>query len=287
MPLANLKAVLEKAYLQKYAVGAFNIVDHYFLDSILEAATVLAAPVILSVAEVHLPFIELEDLANTVRKQAAEKNVPIVLHLDHGFSLTTVLRALECGFSSVMFDGSHLPLEENIFLTKQVVEICHPKGVSVEGELGIVGGAEEGEGGQADPNLYTNVDDASSFVLKTGIDALAVAIGNVHGRYYGEPKLNFERLGAIRQAVCVPLVLHGGSGISAPDFQKAITLGISKINVYSAMASAAMTAMHTYLSRENTQYNDYPLMMTTVKEKIRGVVKEHIQIFGSQGKNQI
>lgn len=184
-----------------------------------------------------------------------------------------------------MFDGSHLEFEENIRQTREVVAMCRQKNISVEAELGAVGGAEGGGlVGTADPAKYTDINQAAIFVEQTGIDALAVAIGNSHGRYKGEPELDFERLWAIRDAVNIPLVLHGGSGISDADFRKAIALGIAKINFFTGMSEAALETTAEYIDASGTQYNDYLKMVNQVKESVATVVAEQMEIFGSKGK---
>ena len=185
-----------------------------------------------------------------------------------------------------MFDGSSLSYEKNIEKTRQISDLCHAEGVSVEAELGAVGGSEGGElEGKSDPSKYTRLDQVVPFVEKTGIDALAVAIGNSHGAYKGKPDLDFERLTGIRDAAGIPLVLHGGSGISEADFKKAIGLGITKINFYTGMSQAALKAAQGYLAKGGGAYNDYPLLEQKIKQSVKAVVKEQMRIFGSVGKN--
>lgn len=285
MSLVNLKTILDKAYRGGYAVGAFNIINLDFLEAVIAAARRQSSPVILNIAEVHFPFIQIEHIMPAIRQVAAEESFDIAVNLDHGLTMEAVERAVACGFTSVMFDGSKLSLEENIARTRQVVDICHPHGISVEAELGAVGG-DEGGGlmAEADPAMYTNPDDARRFVQETSIDALAVAIGNSHGKYKGVPKLDFEVLTAIRDAAAIPLVLHGGSGISEEGFKKSISLGISKINFFTGMASEALDATKSYLEEAGSRYNDYPLLLASVKERVSAVVEEQMKIFGSSGK---
>lgn len=284
MALVSLKTILDKAYQKKYAVGAFNIIDLTFLEAIVEAAKQQKSPVILNIAEVHFPFVTLENIVPLVQTIAAREQVDIALNLDHGLTMAAIEKALELGFTSIMFDGSTLEFDENIRQTKEVVAMCQPRGVSVEAELGAVGG-EEGGGlvGSADPARYTDVNQARQFVKETGIDALAVAIGNSHGKYKGEPCLDFDRLQAIRDVTGIPLVLHGGSGISDQDFKRTITLGISKINFFTGMSQAALLATRSFLSESEEKYNDYPLMMNQVKAEVQQVVENQMNIFGSSG----
>jgi fructose-bisphosphate aldolase class II len=288
MALVTLKTMLDKAYQKGYAVGAFNVISLDFLEAIILAARRTASPVVLNIAEVHFPFVTLEDIVPVVREIAKRERFDIVLNLDHGLTIDAIERALANGFTSIMFDGSHLDFEENIRQTCEVVQMCHAWNISIEAELGAVGGGEGGSlVGAADPAKYTDIEQARIFVQRTGVDALAVAIGNSHGRYKGPPMLDFERLHAIRNAVDVPLVLHGGSGISAADFRKAISLGIAKINFFTGMSEAAIQATTSYLSNIGEQYNDYPLMMNYVKDCVAKVVAEQMEIFGSRGQAAI
>ena len=285
MALVTLKTMLDKAYQNGYGVGAFNVINLEFLEAITLAARRSASPVILNIAEVHLPFVTMENIVPVIKEIAKRERFEIVLNLDHGLTLQTIERAISNGFTSVMFDGSHLDFDENVRQTREVVGLCRPWNISVEAELGAVGG-EEGGGlvGQADPAKYTDIAQAKAFVEQTGIDALAVAIGNSHGRYKGQPDLDFERLRAIRDVTGIPLVLHGGSGISAADFRRAISLGIAKINFFTGMSEAAMQATASYMSTAGTRYNDYPMMLKQVKERVADVVAEQMEIFGSRGR---
>jgi len=284
MALVTLKTILDKAYAKGYAVGAFNVINLTFLEAIIQAARETRSPVILNVAEVHFPFVTLEHIVPVVKRIAEEEAFDLTLNLDHGLSMEAIQRAAKNGFTSIMFDGSALDFAENVRRTGNVVKYCHELGVSVEAELGAVGGAEGGAlTGSADPARYTDIGQAQEFVRATGVDALAVAIGNSHGRYKGPPQLDFDRLAAIREAVGIPLVLHGGSGISAEDFKKAISLGIAKINFFTGMSDAALGATQDYLQSAGEKYNDYPMMINAVKESVAKVVAEQIMIFGSAG----
>jgi len=284
MALVTLKTMLDKAYQKRYAVGAFNVVNLSFLEAIILAARHTASPVVLNIAEVHFPFVTMEHIVPVVREIAKRERFDVVLNLDHGLTINAIERALANGFTSIMFDGSHLDFDENIRQTCEVARMCHAWNISIEAELGAVGGAEGGGlVGSADPAKYTDLEQAKIFVEKTGVDALAVAIGNSHGRYKGPPQLDFERLRAIRDSVDIPLVLHGGSGISASDFRKAISLGIAKINFFTGMSEAAIKATASYMSGVGEHYNDYPMMMNYVKDCIASVVAEQMEIFGSRG----
>jgi fructose-bisphosphate aldolase class II len=284
MALVTLKTMLDKAYQKRYAVGAFNVINLNFLEAIILAARHTASPVVLNIAEVHFPFVTMEYIVPVVREIVKRERFDVVLNLDHGKTIDAIERALANGFTSIMFDGSHLDFDENVRQTREVARMCHAWNISIEAELGAVGGAEGGGlVGDADPAKYTDVGKAKTFVEQTGIDALAVAIGNSHGRYKGQPDLDFERLRAIRDAAGIPLVLHGGSGISADDFRLAISLGIAKINFFTGMSEAAMQATASYMSTAGERYNDYPLMLNQVKSRVASVVAEQMEIFGSRG----
>lgn len=283
--LHKLSVVLKRAMNEGYAVGAFNIINMEFLEAIIKAAQRKRAPVILNIAEVHLPYINLEYMVYLIKEIAAREKVEIVLNLDHGQSLDIIKQCIQMGFSSVMYDGSYLSLAENIRHTREVVAICRAADVSVEAELGAVGGSEGGDlVGVADPDRYTDVNEAQYFVKETGIDALAVAIGNAHGKYHGSPQLDFERLKTIKEATGIPLVLHGGSGLSADDFRKAIRFGICKINFFTGMSQAALQTMRDILLQSGQKYNEYAEIMARVKENVYHVVAGQIDIFGSAGK---
>jgi len=285
MSLVTLKEILAPAYKQGYAVGAFNAVDSHFVKAVLGAASEKKSPVILNIAEVHYPYCIPEQMMPMFISMAKNSPVPVAINLDHGLTDDAISRALKCGFTSVMFDGSKYPFEENIKKTAEVVKLCHAKGISVEAELGAVGG-EEGGGlvGNVDRSLMTDPEQAEKFVRETGIDALAVAIGNCHGKYKGEPDLDFDLLEKIRNRVSCPLVLHGGSGISDKDFRKAISLGIAKINFYTGMSQSALGALQESVQKAGKSYNDYPLIMETVKEAVKKTVMEQMDIFESSGK---
>jgi fructose-bisphosphate aldolase, class II len=286
MALVTLHSMLSKAYQKGYAVGAFNIINLTFLEAIAEAARRTRSPVILNLAEVHFPFVTLENIVPVVKEIARREKLDMVLNLDHGLTMDAIQRAIANDFTSIMFDGSHLEFDENIRQTCEIVKMCHARNMSVEAELGAVGGAEGGGlVGEADPARYTDIRQAHEFVERTGVDALAVAIGNSHGRYKGKPDLDFNRLCSIRDVTGIPLVLHGGSGISPDDFRRAISLGIAKINFYTGMSDAAIQATRNYLGGMGERYNDYPMLMNVVKESVMRVVAEQMEIFGSAGQS--
>ncbi len=284
MALVNLKDVLADARRQHYAVGSFNVVDLISLEGILEAAEAELSPVILAIAEVHFKYVNLENITPTIRDVALRSSVPVVLHLDHGESLEAVMLALRAGFTSIMFDGSKLPFEENIARTAEVVKMCHTVGVTVEAELGHIGGAEGGAGGAVAPpeEFYTKVEEAVEFYKRTKVDALAVAIGTAHGLYKGKPKLDFERLEKLNGALGIPLVLHGGTGLTIEDFRRCIDRGVAKVNFYTGMSVAATDRIKAQL-KANPGYYDYPGLLQEAKAGIKKTVAKQINTFRSTG----
>jgi fructose-bisphosphate aldolase class II len=285
MPLVNLATILRPAQQHRYAVGAFNAVNLEFLEAIITAAEHLRSPVILNIAEAHFKYVKLENICPSVLAMAKNAMVPVTLNLDHGFTHASIRRALDNGFTSIMIDASKLPFEENIRETRRVVEMCSAAGVSVEGELGCVGGDEgSSPAGQAARAFFTDPDQVAAFVERTGVAALAVAIGNAHGKYRGKPRLDFTRLEQLRDAAGIPLVLHGGSGISEEDFRKAVQLGIAKINFYTGMSQAALAAMEVGMKAADGGYNDYPEINFQVKASVQAVVEEQMRTFGSEGR---
>lgn len=256
MALYTLREVLEKAEKGKYGVGMFNVLNVEMLRGIIGAAEELRSPVIIALAEVHLPFVDFEDISHLMIKAAKDADVPVVVHFDHGQSFENIVKAIHYGFTSVMIDASMETFDENVKRTKEIVKIAKVLGVSVEAELGHVGGSEgSSEATFAPEDYYTKVEDAKKFVDSTNIDALAVAIGTVHGEYKFTPKLDFKRLEEIKKSVNIPLVLHGGSGLSDDDFKKAIKYGISKINIFTDMSLAAVNSIEELLECKCNKIN--------------------------------
>ncbi|CCF09106.1 ketose 1,6-bisphosphate aldolase [Pantoea ananatis] len=284
MALISLAQGLAHAQKQGYALGAFNVLDTHFLRALFAAAEQQRSPFIINIAEVHFKYVTLDQLVEAIKFEAAKHAIPVVLNLDHGLHFEAVMQAIRLGFTSVMFDGSTLSYEENIRQTREVVKAAHAVGVSVEAELGAVGGDEGGAlFGEADSEKFTDPRLAAEFVRETGIDTLAVAIGNAHGKYKGEPKLDFDRLAVIREQTGVPLVLHGGSGISDADFRRAISLGIHKINFYTGMSQAALDAVERSLASRNTRYDEFAELLMAVENAICETVMQQMKIFGSVG----
>lgn len=273
--LVTLSEILKDAEEKKYGVGLFNMLNLEMARGIIEAAEEERSPLILGVAEVHLPLIPFEYAALIMNDIAKKATVPVCLHFDHGVSFDKIKAAVDAGFSSVMYDGSALPYEENIANSLAISRMAHAKGVSVEAELGHVGG---GEGGTDDgvEEMYTKVEQVIDFNRRAEIDALAVAIGTAHGKYKTKPVLDINRLAQIYAVSDKPLVLHGGSGLTDDDFRNTIANGIRKINICTEMCIAAREA---YLASAN-----HEILFDDAKNAVKKVVKGKMQLFGSSGK---
>lgn len=283
MALVNLAGLLSHARRHGYGVGAFNVPDYETLQAILDVAVEKQSPVIVDVAEIHLKYIRLEEVAYVVRHAAERAPVPVALHLDHGESFETIMRAVRAGFTSVMFDGSSLPYEENVAQTSDMVRICHAMGVTVEAELGrVLGGEGTSERFEADPSLFTDPEQAEDFVRRTHVDALAISFGTAHGLYRGTPQLDFPRLAEIARRTQIPLVLHGGTGVADEDFRRAISLGIAKINYYTQMSVAAVECCRRTL-QANPELVSYPQLLKAAREAIKEVIRHQMEVFGSAG----
>ncbi len=282
MPLVSYVDLLKNAHHNSYAVGAFNIFGLEFLPAILQAAEEECSPVLLQINPVHYPWMDLPAYLHYVKEQLARTSVPVGLNLDHGTSLNVILQGIQAGFPSVMYDGSKLAFAENLQRTREVVQLCSQCGVTVEAELGTLNdeGLNLTEANQ--DLLFTNPNAAAQFVEDSGVDALAVSIGNAHGFYRGKPQLDFERLKEIADATPVPLVLHGGSGISDDDFKTAISIGICKINIYTEMSAAACDRVRTIADSQDRI--DYPTLLLEAREDVKSVVVEKMRMFGSSGR---
>lgn len=278
--LVNLNDVLVPAKKGKYGVGMFNAVNLEMANAIFQAAEELRAPVIIGTAEILLGAASLENLADMVLNRARRSPVPVVLHYDHGLSFDKCMEAVRLGFSSIMYDCSTASYEENIRQLKEMVKICHAMNISVEGELGHVGD-NAGAGKLEKPDdYYTDPDRAEEFVKETGVDALAVAVGNAHGDYAFPPRLDFGRIEAIRDRTGIPLVLHGGSGLSDSDFRKAIARGICKVNIFTDINKAQAAGMKKAMDAGLTGAFE---MTPYEVEAIRVVVEEKMRLFSSPG----
>jgi fructose-bisphosphate aldolase class II len=281
--LVDLGDMLRHAHANRYAVGAFDLVSVDFLAAIIAGAENQRAPVILSLAESHYAYFDPELLMPAVRAAAERASVPVAIHLDHGSSLEAAVRGIRQGFNGVMVDASTSPLEENIARTRAVSEMAHACGIPVEGELGYVAGVE-GEDAERHPGevVYTSPEEAERYVRETGVDFLAVSIGTVHGRMRGEPRLDFERLAAINGELGIPLVIHGGTGLSDGQFRRLVENGVAKINYYTALADAAGSAIRR--NAEGTEKRSYTDLVRGVQDAIRAEVERCIALWGGSGR---
>lgn len=281
MGLLNLKDMLSEASSKKYAVGMFDVVGTDSLKAIINGAEECNSPVIIALAEVHLKYAPLELLAPMMVDAAKRSKVPVVVHLDHGLRYETIIKSMHYGFTSVMYDGSTMDYEENLRGTREIVKIANALGVSVEAELGHVGG-DEGGGEDHYQEYFTEPEKATDFVERTGIDALAVAVGTVHGEYVKKPCLDLNRLYEIHNKVEIPLVLHGGSGLTDDDFRDCIKRGIRKINIFTDMSYAATEGVRKFLEQKK-KFHCFDF--SEVAERcMKEVVIEKINLFGSNSK---
>ena len=288
--LVTLKELMQDAEEKGYAVGAFNATGLETLSAVIAAAEETGHGIVLNYAEVHTPIISIEDIGPIMVERAKAAKVPICVHLDHGQSVESCIKAIRTGFTSVMIDASGADYEQNVKDTALVCRLAHSVGVTVEAELGHIFSSNNGLGGSreqetiesysSEDDVYTDPDTAKDFVERTGVDALAIAFGTAHGIYQKKPKLDLDRIRLIKEKVNIPLVMHGGSGLSIEEYRTAIKNGIRKINYYTYMAlaggKAVKEAMDKVAAGENVFYHDIPLIAArAMKEN----VKEAIRIF--------
>lgn len=278
--LVNMRDLLKDAQKGNYAVGSFSVANMEMVLGVLKAAEELNAPVILQIAEVRLKQSPLELIGPLMVAAAKNAKTPVAVHFDHGKTKKKITQALELGFTSVMFDGSHLPLEENISQTLDIIKAAREYGAAVEAEIGCVGGSEDGSEDIA--INCTKPEDAVRFAEETGVDALAIAIGNAHGNYKSTPKLRFDILEECARLVSAPLVLHGGTGISPEDFVKCSKTGIKKINIATATFDSVENSVRTCYN-ENKIKGYYDLQAAEVEGAYENA-KRHILIFGTDNK---
>ena len=281
MSFVTTEQMLQAADRGGYAVGAFNVENMEMVMAVIKAAEEMKAPAILQTTPSTIKYAGLPLYYANVKAAAKSAKVPIALHLDHGNSFSLAMQALRVGYTSIMIDGSHNVFEENIALTKAVVDACRPSGIPVEAELGKVGGKEDdldgGSGG------YTDPEEAKEFVERTGIGSLAVAIGTAHGVYKGEPKLDLDRLEEIRKVVTIPLVLHGASGLSEEAVAESIKRGICKVNFATELRIAYTDGVKQFLL-ENPDAFDPKKYGKAAMEHVKEIVKQRIKMCGCNGK---
>lgn len=283
MPLVDMKDMLHHAHDNGYAVGAFDLVSLDFLQGIMAAAEHARAPVILNLVEPLFDAFDFELIMPAVEVAARRAAIPVAIHLDHGTTIESAVHAINLGCNGVMVDSSQLALPDNIASTRAVVEMARGCGVSVEGDLGYVPGIEGDDAKRHSGNVtYTTLAEAKAYVERTGVDFLAVSIGTVHGRMKGKPKLDWQRLKQINEALAMPLVIHGGSGLSDDQFRRLITHGIAKINYFTALSDVAAKQI-----KENTRANtssDYTKLVNNISHAVATEAERCMRLWGSAGR---
>lgn len=283
MPLVSMNEFLPQAKAGNYAVGQFNMNNLEFAQAITEAGIALKSPFIFGVSEGALKYMGIEYTVALAEASAKKSGLPIALHLDHGSSFEVAMKCIRAGFSSVMFDGSHYSFEENIRLTKEIVKVAHAMGVSVEGELGTIGGTEDDISHDEASATLAKPDEAVRFYEETGVDALAIAVGTAHGVYKGEVKIHNDIIEKVAAAIPISIVLHGGSGVPDELIAQAIKAGATKINVNTENQVAATAAIREVLAKDAKAY-DPRKYLTPARNAMVEVVKSKIELFGSAGK---
>jgi fructose-bisphosphate aldolase class II len=285
MTIVNLNEVFKKALDHDYAIGAFNIHNLEFVEGVMRAAEEMSSPVIIGIATISIDYAGLEPLAVITKDYAQRSHIPTVIHLDHGDDIELVRQSIKLGFSSVMYDGSKYPIDENIKRTQEIVKIAHAEDISVEGEIGVVGGFEGLAVGDVSheqlQKLYTRPEEARRFVEETGVDALAVSVGTVHGMPIQNAAIDFQRLKEIHEAVDVPLVFHGCTGLKNEDYHKAIALGVKKFNVGTRLMIEFQKALKKAIGQDENA------LFTCLKqgtEAVTAAVKDRIRILKSEEK---
>ena len=276
------KELLDRAHKEGYAVGAFNVNTMEQCQAIITAAEKTSSPVIIQASQGGIKYAGVEMLAAMVRTLANQTNIPVALHLDHGTDFKQIMLCIRNGFTSVMIDASKKPLEGNIETTKLICEIAHAVNVSVEAEIGKIGGTEDNVTVSEREATFTDPDEAEELVKKTGIDSLAIAIGTAHGPYKGEPKLDFDRLKVIKERLNMPIVLHGSSGVPEDSIKKAVSLGVNKINIDTDIRLAFSRAVRDFVASSDAY--DPRKIIGPAREAMIEVISEKMIMFGSAGK---
>jgi fructose-bisphosphate aldolase class II len=275
--------LMQQAKREKFAVGQFNMNNLEFAKAIMEAAEEENSPFIYGVSEGAIKYMGLDYVVAIARAAAEKSKIPVVLHLDHGSSFEVAMQCIKAGFTSVMFDGSHYPLEENIRLTREVVNAAHAMGISVEGELGTIGGTEDDLTVAEEDAKLAKPEEAIRFFEETKVDALAIAVGTAHGMYKGEVRIRYHIIEEVSSKVPVPIVLHGGSGVPDEAIRKSIELGVGKINVNTENQVAMTNAIKEVFAKKPDVY-DPRKYLGPAKDAMKEVVKSKMRLFGSSGK---
>jgi len=283
MPLENMKAMLSKAAAGKYAVGAFNVLDYNSTKAVVQAAEELRAPVIIQTSAKTVTFWGSRTLMGWVKELAARSRAPVAVHLDHCKDLALIKECIEAGWTSVMIDASAKPFEENLFVSRQVVEMARPKDVTVEAELGAIVGVEDDIHVKEQDSHLADPAQAVEFCAKVQPDCFAPAIGTAHGIYKGEPKIAYHILQEVAASTRVPIALHGGTGLSDEVFKRCIALGCAKVNISTQIKYAFIDGFVAYHSAHNTQYDPLKVIQAQFDEMKKAIAAD-IQLFGGAGK---
>ena len=281
--LVTGKEILQHAHKNNYAVGAFNISNLEIAKAVLDAASECKAPVILQTSESAIKYAGFQELSAIVKVLADKTPVPVALHLDHGTTYETIIGCIRNGWTSVMIDGSHHPLEENIAVTSEIIKVARAVGVSVEAELGRLSGVEDNISVSEKDAFYTDPQEAVTFVKETDVDSLAISIGTAHGQYKGIPKLDLDRLQEIKKLVNIPIVLHGASGVPEDQIREATKLGVNKINIDTDIRVAFSDALKEVFQNKPEEYDPRKLL-TASMANMKKVVMSKIEMFGSCNK---
>ncbi len=283
MPLVSPLAMLQAARQGGYCVGAFNLVDYLTTEAIVEAAEARRAPVMLQTSSATVKRFGVKNLVAMAQMAAAESPVDVALHLDHGTDRDVILKAIREGYTSVMFDGSRYPLEENAARTREIVAAARAQGVAVEGEIGVVAGVEDDIVIRQDEAIYTTPTEALEFVRKTGVDFLAAAIGTAHGFYKVEPRLDIDTLRSVAAATECPMVVHGGTGLPMDVVRELVSAGAAKMNVSTQIKQSYIDALHGYIEAHRREYNPLKLLDHARQELVE-MIGEYMEVLGSAGK---
>jgi fructose-bisphosphate aldolase class II len=282
MPVVNPMAMLRAARAGGYCVGAFNFVDYLTLEAVVEAAVAAKSPVILQTSSGVIKRFGVRNLVQMARMAAGDCPVPAALHLDHGTDADVIAQAIDAGYSSVMYDGSKHPFEENAARTADVVAMAHAAGVAVEGEIGVVAGVEDDIVVRQDKAIYTTPGEALEFLNRTKVDFLAAAIGTAHGFYKVQPRLDIDTLRQLAGATDCPMVVHGGTGLPFDVVRELVSAGAAKMNVSTQVKQTYIDALYGYISARRTEYNPLKLLDAARADLVRMIV-QYMEVLGSAG----
>ena len=284
MPLVNPLGMLQAARQGGYCVGAFNLVDFLTTEAIVQAAEAKRSPVMLQTSSATVKRFGIKNIVQMARMAAENSPVPVALHLDHGTDRKVISEAIRSGYTSVMFDGSKYPLQENAALTREIVDEAHAHGLSVEGEIGVVAGVEDDIVIHQDKAIYTTPDEALEFLRLSGVDFLAAAIGTAHGFYKVQPRLDIDTLRKLSHATECPMVVHGGTGLPDDVIRELIAAGAAKMNVSTQIKQTYIDGLHGYIESHRTEYN--PLkVLDHARQELVAMIGRYMDVFGSAGRS--